>query len=37
MNNDWRLFMGYRYTIFNYATIPLGGEITVASFALTAP
>lgn len=33
---DWHFFMGYRYAIFNYATQSLGGEVTVASFTVTA-
>lgn len=37
LNNDWRFFMGYRFAIFNYATTSLGGQVTVASFSLTAP
>lgn len=37
MTNAWQFFMGYRYAIFNYATLPLGGSIKVASFDLETP
>jgi beta-xylosidase len=37
MGNAWQFFMGYRYGIFNYATIALGGSVTVESFTLSTP
>lgn len=37
LNNDWPVFMGYRYGIFNYATSSLGGSVTVNRFDLTTP
>ncbi|KAF8646291.1 hypothetical protein AX16_007277 [Volvariella volvacea WC 439] len=36
-NTNWTFFPGYRYAIFNYATLALGGSVTVSSFTLTAP
>jgi beta-xylosidase len=35
MNSDWEFFMGYRFGIFNYATLALGGYVTVSSFTMT--
>ncbi|KAH1339961.1 hypothetical protein KXV68_009536 [Aspergillus fumigatus] len=32
LNNTWQFFMGYRYGIFNYATVSLGGSVLVSSF-----
>ncbi|RHZ68344.1 hypothetical protein CDV55_106613 [Aspergillus turcosus] len=32
LNNTWQFFMGYRYGIFNYATMSLGGSVLVSSF-----
>ncbi|CZR56427.1 probable xylosidase/glycosyl hydrolase [Phialocephala subalpina] len=37
LNNDWEFFMGYRYAIFNFAVIELGGSVEVDSFSLDAP
>jgi beta-xylosidase len=37
LNNRWQFFMGYRYGIFNYATISLGGAVKVESFTMTSP
>jgi beta-xylosidase len=37
MNNSWQFFMGYRYAIFNYATVATGGSVTVRSFEVSAP
>jgi beta-xylosidase len=37
LNNRWQFFMGYRYAIFNYATISLGGVVKVQSFTMTTP
>jgi len=34
MNKDWQFFMGYRFAIFNYATVALGGSAQVGSFSL---
>ncbi|GLB39404.1 putative glycosyl hydrolases family 43 [Lyophyllum shimeji] len=31
---NWTYFLGYRFAIFNYATIALGGSVTVSSFTL---
>jgi beta-xylosidase len=31
---NWTFFLGYRFAIFNYATIALGGSVTVNSFTL---
>ncbi|RKN44847.1 glycoside hydrolase 43 family protein [Streptomyces hoynatensis] len=36
LKNDWRFFMGYRFGIFNYATLGLGGAVRVERFELTA-
>ncbi|KAH9935173.1 glycosyl hydrolase [Epithele typhae] len=33
--NSWEFFMGYRFGIFNYATLNLGGSVTVPSFTLS--
>jgi hypothetical protein len=30
-------FMGYRFAIFNHATVALGGSVTVNRFSLTTP
>ena len=35
MDNSWEFFMGYRFGIFNYATIGLGGSVTVSEFTLS--
>jgi beta-xylosidase len=32
LNNSWNFFMGYRFSIFNYATQSLGGKVLVSSF-----
>jgi beta-xylosidase len=37
LNSDWQFFLGYRYAIFNYATMGLGGSVKVESFEVTAP
>ncbi len=37
MNNDWPFFMGYRYAVFNYATVAGGGSVTVKSFEVSQP
>ena len=37
MKNSWQFFMGYRYAIFNYATVATGGSVTVRSFEVSAP
>jgi len=36
MKTEWEFFMGYRFGIFNYATIETGGSIGVSRFTLTA-
>jgi hypothetical protein len=37
MNNSWEFFMGYRFGIFNFATVATGGKVKVKSFTLAAP
>jgi beta-xylosidase len=37
LGHDWPFFMGYRYAIFNHATIALGGSVTVRRFTLSTP
>ncbi|KAF8657151.1 hypothetical protein AX16_002265 [Volvariella volvacea WC 439] len=37
MGKAWQFFMGYRFGIFNYATVALGGSVTVSSFTLSTP
>ncbi|KAI0125305.1 glycosyl hydrolase family 43 protein [Xylariales sp. AK1849] len=32
LNNDWTYFTGYRYAAFNFATLALGGQVTLKSF-----
>jgi len=32
LDTDWEFFMGYRFGIFNFATLSLGGSVTVKSF-----
>ncbi|KAK5952155.1 hypothetical protein OHC33_006628 [Knufia fluminis] len=34
LSTDWPFFMGYRFAVFNYATVELGGEVAVKSFTL---
>lgn len=34
LNNDWTYFTGYRYAAFNYATLALGGQVTLKSFSM---
>lgn len=34
MESNWEFFMGPRFSVFNYATTELGGEILVKSFTL---
>jgi hypothetical protein len=36
MINNWEFFVGYRYGIFNYATVGTGGSVTVESFTMEA-
>lgn len=36
LKNEWQFFMGYRFGIFNYATVALGGSVRVERFELTA-
>ncbi len=35
LKNEWQFFMGYRFGIFNYATVALGGSVRVERFELT--
>lgn len=37
MNRAWNFFLGYRFGIFNYATVQLGGSVQVSSFELSKP
>jgi beta-xylosidase len=37
LGNAWQFFMGYRFGIFNYATVSIGGAVTVRRFDLTTP
>lgn len=37
LNNDWQFFPGYRFGIFDFATIALGGSVKVPTFQLTTP
>ena len=37
LNNRWQFFMGYRYGIFNYATLSLGGVAKIRSFTVNSP
>ncbi|GAA0529567.1 beta-xylosidase [Rhizomicrobium palustre] len=37
LSADWPFFMAYRFSIFNYATKSLGGEVKVTSFEITKP
>lgn len=37
LNSDWQFFPGYRFGIFNFATIALGGSVSVKTFQLTTP
>ncbi|THV07596.1 Arabinanase/levansucrase/invertase [Dendrothele bispora CBS 962.96] len=32
LNRNWEFFMGYRFGIFNFASVALGGSVTVKSF-----
>lgn len=32
MSNSWRYFAGYRFGVFNHATLRLGGEVRIKSF-----
>ncbi|KAG8870434.1 hypothetical protein FRB98_001635, partial [Tulasnella sp. 332] len=36
MNTTWEFFLGYRFAIFNYATVALGGQVTVSSYTTSA-
>lgn len=35
LKSEWQFFMGYRFGIFNYATVALGGSVRVERFELT--
>jgi hypothetical protein len=35
LHSNWTFFMGYRFAVFNYATIALGGVVTVNRFSVT--
>jgi len=35
LNRNWEFFMGYRFGIFSFATVALGGSVTVKSFEQT--
>jgi beta-xylosidase len=37
MERSWNYFLGYRFGLFNYATKALGGQVQIASFAITKP
>lgn len=37
MIKSWPFFLGYRFGIFNYATVRLGGSVHVASFQIDQP
>jgi beta-xylosidase len=37
LNDAWQFFMGYRFAIFDYATLSLGGSVELASFELATP
>ncbi|MEV6212988.1 family 43 glycosylhydrolase [Kitasatospora sp. NPDC051914] len=37
MGNAWQFFPGYRFAVFNYATLALGGAVVVNSFDLSSP
>ena len=37
MHNDWPFFMGYRFAIFNHATLAIGGAVSVERFELATP
>lgn len=32
LDSDWYIFLGYRFAIFNYATVALGGKVKVESY-----
>jgi beta-xylosidase len=32
MKRDWPYFLGYRFALFNYATVDLGGQVTFTQF-----
>jgi beta-xylosidase len=34
LNNNWTYFTGYRYAAFNFATLALGGQVTMKSFSM---
>ena len=36
MKTEWNFFMGYRFGIFNYATLALGGAVSVSKFEMVA-
>ncbi|BCS28213.1 putative xylosidase/glycosyl hydrolase [Aspergillus puulaauensis] len=35
LNNVWEFFLGYRFGIFNYASLELGGQVSVLGFNIT--
>ncbi|KAL2819607.1 glycosyl hydrolase/xylanase [Aspergillus cavernicola] len=35
LNNVWEFFLGYRFGIFNYATLGLGGQVSVLGFEIS--
>lgn len=37
MRRSWEYFLGYRFGIFNYATLELGGAVKVNAFAIDKP
>ena len=37
LDNDWQFFPGYRFGIFNFATVALGGSVAIRTFQLTTP
>lgn len=34
LNDNWTYFTGYRYAAFNFATLALGGQVTLKSFSM---
>jgi beta-xylosidase len=37
LNTNWEFFLGYRYGIFNFATLELGGSVDVVAFSVDFP
>lgn len=35
LSSDWEFFMGYRFGIFNFATVEVGGSVVLDSFVLS--